>query len=235
MFKSTASYPEQAIVLIFDLEGFSKFFSQPDVHDYVPKYLNTVLNVMDIIINGGEVSYMDFSNEEIEKKKNILKALPKPIHTKFLGDGMLYIWKYHDFEKKDLTQLLNRLFNLKINFQKVNAKSSEEVPVIDIPQRIRFGISAGSVYKLTYTSSRKEEYISYSINLASRLQIYCRELGFVASARLNAPLENLSASKYKKVIATQLKGFPSEIVIVDENEYLMLSQQIKDSLFEELP
>lgn len=30
-FKNKGSYPEQAIVMIFDLEGFSKFFSQPDV------------------------------------------------------------------------------------------------------------------------------------------------------------------------------------------------------------
>lgn len=148
---------------------------------------------------------------------------------------MLYIWKYSDFEKKDITQLLNRLWNLKINFDNVNSKSSEDVPVVDIPQRIRFGISAGSVYKLTYTASKKEEFIGYSINLASRLQNYCGELGFIASARLNAPHKTLSDAKYKRVIATKIKGFPREIVIVDEGEYNSLNGEIKSELFAELP
>jgi hypothetical protein len=233
MFKPKASFPEQAIVLMFDLEGFSKFFSQPDVDTYVPKYLNNVLEALDIVINGGEAYYID--SEEDDLKKDNYPPLPKPIHTKFLGDGMLYIWKYHDFEKKEITALLNRLWNLKINFANVNKKTSEDVPVIDIPQRIRFGISAGSVYKLTYNSSKKEEFIGYSINLASRLQSYCRELGFVASARLNAPHKTLSDSKYKRVIATQIKGFPREIVIVDEEEYNSLSYNLRIELFEELP
>ncbi len=39
-FKKYAGNPEQAFVLVFDLEGFSKFFSQPDVYYYVAKYLN---------------------------------------------------------------------------------------------------------------------------------------------------------------------------------------------------
>ena len=41
-FKPTASLPEKALIMLFDLQGFSKFFNQPDVNDYVPKYLNVI-------------------------------------------------------------------------------------------------------------------------------------------------------------------------------------------------
>jgi hypothetical protein len=234
MFKSTASYPEEAIVLIFDLEGFSSFFSQPDVHNSVPRYLNTVLDALSIVICGGECYYVDFDEEQLSKKENIYSPLPSPIHQKFLGDGMLYIWRYNDFDKNDIADLLIRLWNLKINFREVNFKYSEDVPVIDIPQKIRFGVSAGSVYKLTYTQSGKDEFIGFSINLGYRLQNYCRELGYIASARLNVPNQRLSKSKYKKVIAIKLKGFPREIVIVNEEEFNYLKPKTKKELFEEL-
>jgi class 3 adenylate cyclase len=212
MFKQSASHPEQAIVMIFDLEGFSKFFSQPDVQSYVPKYLNTVLEAVEIVVSGGNAYYLNEPNFEGLLTEN-LDPLPKPIHKKFLGDGMLYIWKYHDFNAAAKRSLLNSLFNLQLHFSRINLKVAEEVPVIDIPKRVRFGIAAGSVYKLTYASGRKDEYIGYSINLASRLQTYCREIGFIASARINAPHQKLAESKYIRVIATKLRGFPNEIVI----------------------
>lgn len=74
-FKPTASYPEQAIVLVFDLEGFSKFFSQPDVQEYVPKFINIILQTMNVILNGGK-SFWDDKTKEYD-------SLPKHIHSKF--------------------------------------------------------------------------------------------------------------------------------------------------------
>ncbi len=58
--------------------------------------------------------------------------------------------------------------------------------------------------------------------------------GYDASARLNVPNQRLSKSKYKKVIAIKLKGFPREIVIVNEEEFNSLKPKIKKELFEEL-
>ena len=225
-FASTASLPQQGLVLIFDLEGFSNFFAQPDVQDYVPKYLNHIIEAISQIIYGGK-SYWRDSPEN-------MTPLPKPIHWKFLGDGLLVIWKYKDFTNTNLTTLFNRVWNLKTYFAKVNMLASENVPVIDIPQRIRFGIAAGTIYKLTYQLTKTEEYIGYSINLASRLQNYCGDLGFIASARVNPPPANIKKNGYIKVIATKIKGFPREIVIVDKDEYDSLDNSIKNELFENL-
>lgn len=231
IFKSSASYPEHALVVMFDLEEFSKFFSQPDVQMYVPKYLNSILNCMNIIIYGGEAYW--YRDEKDEPTK--YNALPIPLHIKFLGDGMLYIWKFNDFKKDNIVEFINRLWNLKISFDDVVEKCSEDVPVIDIPKNIRFGISAGSVYKLTYQNSKRDEYIGYSINLASRLQNYCKELGFIVSGRVTTPKKLMDENKYTKAVASKLEGFPNEIVYVDSSEFDLLDESLKSRLFVILP
>jgi hypothetical protein len=163
-----------------------------------------------------------------------LTPLQPPIHQKFLGDGALYIWNLNDLGPTKVVNLANRLWNLKSKFKNVLSACSDEVPVVDLPDKIRFGLSAGSVYKLTYLSSNQTEYIGYPINLASRLQGYCRDLGFIASARLNLPEKTLTDNGYIRVIAKDLKGFPREIVIVDGAEYKKLDDTIREQLFENI-
>ena len=226
LFESTASYPEKGLVMIFDLEGFSKFFAQPDVQDYVPKYLNHIIDAVRICIEGGNSYWIP--------NVKYVSPLPKPIHWKFLGDGLLIIWKFNDFTDTKLKLLFNRFWILKNSFNKINTKTSNDVPVVDIPQRIRFGLASGNIFKLNYQITKDEEYIGYSINLASRLQSYCRELGFIASARINPSKETLNESSYIKVIASKIKGFPKEIVIVDKDEYNNLPEDIRNDLFEEI-
>lgn len=212
--------------MIFDLEGFSKFFSQPDVQDYVSKYINIVLEAVEVTYKGGTAYW-----NPKENTPNVYTKLPAPIHSKFLGDGGLYIWRYKDFNHTQIVYLVNRLYNLRLKFNEVVKKAMEEVPVVDIPKNIRFGISAGSVYKLNYTTNNREEYIGYSINLASRLQSYCREIGFIMSGRLNIKTNELEKNKYVKKVATSIKGFPQEIVIVDKASIENLEVELRDSLF----
>jgi class 3 adenylate cyclase len=105
---------------------------------------------------------------------------------------------------------------------------------VEVPRRIRFGLARGTVYKLMGQRQEKNEYIGFCINLASRLQRYCPELGFIASARLGLPKATLDKHRYRRVIATKLRGFPKEVVIVDKMEYQQLDQAVKDRLFEEI-
>jgi len=226
-FKPNASPAEKAIVLIFDLEGFSKFFSQPDVHEYVPKFLNYVIREIDDTIKGKKPHWaVDIDENQLEIPK-----LPELLHSKFLGDGALYIWRYNDFTEKQRLDLMSTFWLLKLKFKRIVSRASELIPFIDIPRKIRFGISAGSVYKLTYHDSNREEYIGYSINLASRLQSYSRDIGFIVSGRLDIKSSELKGSQYIKIIATKIKGFPQEIVIIDQAEYDELDQSTKHHLF----
>lgn len=232
VFASAHPAPRNAIALIFDLEGFSGFFNQPDVHDYLPVFINRIFGAVDICISGG-LKYWE--REPVE----ISPLLVQLVHMKFMGDGGLYVFLPHQnetaFRGDTIRALLNRIWNLKSSFDVVLEKCADEIPVMDLPQRIRFGVSRGSVLELHREDGGPSEYVGFCINLASRLQRYCPELGFLGSARLGLPERDLRKHDYMKVVATKIKGFTKEIVIVDKEEFEALPTAIAEDLFERLP
>jgi len=226
-FTGRASHPKNAVALLYDLEGFSQFFNQPDVQDYVPVFLNHISAAMGVCLFGGTEYWTD---------NMTLRPLEVQVaHEKFTGDGALYILLPEagesDFPSSTLPNLCNRLWNLKQHFGNVVKRCLEDVPVVQVPRSIRFGLSRGSVFELRKPGTTATEYIGFCINLASRLQKYCRELGFIASARLMLPDDIITAHDYVKVVATQINGFANEIVLVDRDEYVELSDERRDSLF----
>lgn len=225
-FDATASRPKHAVALIYDLEGFSRFFNQPDVQDYVPQFLNTVNRALSTMFAGGKEPW---------KNEAALSPLQlQPAHYKFLGDGGLCLWVERADQKITtpfVTILCNRLWNMQKNFGAILKSSHDHVPVVDVPKRIRFGIARGTVYELRQKGSKHREYIGFCINLASRLQKYCPELGFMASARIGINEEQLHKNGYVRVVAKAIRGFPQEIVIVDKDEYEALSDDVRDQFF----
>ena len=229
-FNETPPYSEQAIIMIYDLDGFSAFVNQPDAHNYVSTFLNVVYEAMNIIIDGG-FAYWDKINKEPDGTAVKYHPLPKPIHSKFLGDGALYIWKHQDFKHYNIIPLVNRLFNLRDYFPQIITKAADSIPIVALPVNIRFGITAGSVYKLTYNDNSGEEYVGHCINLASRLQNYCREIGFIISGRLNIKKTDIEKYEYTKQVATNLKGFQPETVLIDKKGFNKLNPMVRSSLF----
>ncbi len=231
MFDPKASIAKRGIALVYDLEGFSAFFNQPDMQDYVPKFINHVSQAVSQVIFGGEAYWLPFKNKSES-------ALLAPVHEKYLGDGCLYIWSFSDDAPRELREfevyLCNRLWNLKNRFEEVQKRSLIDVPVVELPKRIRFGLASGTIYELTTQKSRHTEYIGFCVNLASRLQKYCPPLGFIASARLAIPEKMLKEHGYIRVVATKLRGFPKEIVFVDKNEYAALEKPLRKELFAEI-
>ncbi len=221
-FAPEASPPTKAVVVMADLEGFSRFFSQPDVHLYVPRFLNHIFSALNLSFEGGVIPWLG--------KKKAIPGFPAPIHSKFQGDGALYIWERN--EELNMAELFCMLALFQSDYEKIIAKCIEDLPVADVPGRIRFGIAAGSVYKLTYEDGSGSEYIGYAINLASRLQKYCRELGFISSARVDLSAKLLKDLGVVRVVAKELKGFPREIVLVNKLEFDALDEARKTSLFE---
>jgi class 3 adenylate cyclase len=222
-FESKASPPQNGVALIYDLEGFSMFFNQPDVQEYVPKYFNHVSKAMSHVIYGGETYFTD----------EIVEPLLAPRHEKFLGDGALYVWAIaEEDDVADFTiRLCNRLWHVKNKFHEVVKRAADDVPVYEVPRKIRFGLARGTVYELK-KGDGESEFIGFCLNLASRLQNYCPQLGFIASARLGIPQAVLDEYDYIKVVATQIKGFPKEIVLVDNDEFQGLDEKLRSDLFE---
>jgi class 3 adenylate cyclase len=227
-FDSTASHPKHGIAMIYDLEGFSRFFNQPDVQDYVPKFLNLVSEALSIAIYGGKAYWLPAAEN--------LSPLPiAPVREKFLGDGAMYIWIETNAEPLSasfVATLCNRLWNLKKFFPTLLKTAFDQLPVVDLPTRVRFGIARGTIYELSRKDALTTEYIGFCLNLASRLQKYCPALDFIASARIGLSQERLDKHGYLRVVATRIKGFPREIVIVDKTEWNGLDPAARDELFE---
>ena len=227
-FDSVASRPKHGLAVVYDLEGFSQFFNQPDVQDYVPKFINIVSEAVSISLFGGDAYWLNRADKTVD-------PLNPPIHEKFLGDGALYLWLHSEQSPVDtefVVGLCNNLWNLKIRFDRVVQRAYDELPVVDLPKRIRFGVARGTIYELRRRGTKQHEYIGFCLNLASRLQKYCPELGFIASARVGLPRAQLEAHKYTRVVAKSIKGFPREVVLVDSDEYEQLSDARRDELFE---
>jgi class 3 adenylate cyclase len=226
-FTGKASYPKNAVALLYDLEGFSRFFVQPDAQDYVPTFLNLVSEAIGVNLFGGKAYWAH--NATIDPLKL------EVAHEKFTGDGALYILLppdgSSDFPPGTLQHLCNRVWTLKNRFEVVVNRALEVVPVVEVPRKIRFGLSRGSVYELQTQGTTASEYMGFSINLASRLQKYCPELGFIASARLMLADREIAKHGFMKIVATQLRGFADEIVVIDRLEYEALSDEIRNRLF----
>jgi class 3 adenylate cyclase len=229
-FKAQASPPINAVAVIFDLEGFSRFFNQPDAQIYVGAFINRVFGAVEKAIVGGPVFW---------KPSEIIDSLPVTVaQAKFMGDGMLYVLTpplgKDRIQEGTIVALTNRLWNLKMHYPRLLEKCADEVPVVDLPPRIRFGLARGTVYELLSARNGEKEYIGFPLNLASRLQRYCPDLAFIASARLGLPKEKLEQHGYSRVVATQIKGFPKEAVIVDKNEFKGLDPAVRDALFDQV-
>lgn len=233
-FKPKASFPRYSLVLIFDIEGFSNFFSQPDVEHFVPRFLNHTFRFVASAIHGGPAPHVSRDEDE-SVLGNDWAALPAPVHSKFMGDGALYIWEIgkdtHGMKAFQIQELFSRLSVLRKAFPQYVDRWSEDIPLTNLPFNIRFGLSAGTIYRLNYAYHARSEYMGYAINLASRLQKYCPEIGFIASARVEIPTDRLKSLGYIKLVARKLKGFPREVVIVRESSYEKLSQDRQQELF----
>jgi class 3 adenylate cyclase len=229
-FEPRAIHMKSAIVMIYDIGGFSAFANHPDVQGrnaYVPAFLNRVSEALSIVFSGKEEYWLDSPDD--------FAPIRQPVHEKFLGDGALYVWTSSPdagpAETEFALVLCNRLWNLKDKFARIAEITRADVPVADLPQCIRFGITRGTVYELTDAATKRREYIGTCINLASRLQNYCPGLGFLASAHLGFTEAQLKEYGYMQVVGTSIKGFPNEILLVDKRDYRGLPARTRKKLF----
>ncbi len=241
-----------SLVLFFDLEDYSKFMlaaktklEPAALKAQLDSYLNHIFAALNICFHGGDVKDWDpywLTNSEkkswqidSDQNGNRYHGFAEPNHFKFQGDGALYVWETPTSRS---TVLIERLLGLRINFSKIMDKWLEKTQLpFDVfkalPANIRFGLSAGTLTKLAYwnnpdnTASAKEylEYVGYDVNLAARLQGYCKRednnngIGFIASDRISISPEDIRKNGLRKVTAVSLKGCSHEDVLVVESEY----------------
>ena len=131
-----------------------------------------------------------------------------------------------------MPHLIKLLWLFQDSFPKVIQSISKNIPLLNLPNRIRFGIAGGSVHRFEFKFAKGFEYVGYPINLACRLQNYADELTFLVSARSGARPRLVG---FQRVIARKLKGFPNELVYVMKTELSSMNDKRKISHFETPP
>jgi hypothetical protein len=84
-FDSSSSSGKRAIVVSFDLCGFSDFCDHPEAYPVLPKFISAVFNELDSVLMGSIEEFW----EGIDPKNS---RAPSPHFMKYTGDGALMIW-----------------------------------------------------------------------------------------------------------------------------------------------
>lgn len=236
-FTGDVSGPISSIATIFDFQGFTDFITHLNQVQRVPQVLQFAFAIVAEQFGLGDV-------EQILSTKEFRFPLldRDPIHVKFLGDGLLIIWTAEDSKQlsRMFAELLTVASMIKREFPARMAALEGGTGWSHRIDHIRFGIAAGDVYQLSYGGDvRENEFVGVPINLAARLQAYCRELGLVAS--LSSPSEadivneeDIAEEGFMFARAKALKGFKSpEPVIVEHRAYWGLDPEVRERLFVE--
>lgn len=146
----------EALAAIFDLEGFTPFCNQTDPHLVVPKYLKAFLNwIFKGIFEG------------LIKKENDDEVVlaPLPFYAKFLGDGILFLWKVKGLSIEEKASLVSTLFEICVDYQNRFYPDIRK-RVSKAPSVLRCGIARGLITPI----GDNKDYVGFCINLAARLQ-----------------------------------------------------------------
>lgn len=202
------------IVAVLDLEGFTNFFSKasPNQNIIIASYISAFL------------SWLNFKLDLEEKR------IPKPRLSKFLGDGVLYVWETKEGKRGQIAlDLLNFCWNMtrggdryEISFlPKFISQLGHKWPSCEYPKHLKAGISTGPAVKYTWRS-HPPEYVAESINIATRLCGVHAELYFIAHSDLLLDDEIMTTFKYveKQIKSGVVKGIDKPLaVFIDEDDF----------------
>ncbi len=194
------------VVAIFDLMGFTRFFHSISVNKEL---------VVTSFING--LLYW-FSYRFKEDKW-------WPIFSKFMGDGVLMVWELgrQKLSNVDIIAIMNLCWNI------VSARDSYEdefLPEfnkkigarwrIKYPKQLKVGLSLGHAVRYTRDNERTD-YISESINIASRLVKFDRKIPFIAHSDIVLGSGPKKHNYIEKSI--RLRGIEDICIYVDKEDF----------------
>ena len=208
----------QALAAIFDLEGFTAFFNQPDPHLVVPEYMYL---------------FLDWFFDEIaesfvfdENKYRIAIYGSFPFFAKFLGDGVLFLWNTDEWHggKTGMGNIVLSLLQICKAYE--DYFLPENGPKFTKPpSRLRVGIARGQVL----TVGDGNDFVGQCINIASRLQKLSQLTYAISRRGLN--LEECFGRTTRRDFLLKkvtLRGIgEDEVVIIDKLEYQNLPNDEK--------
>src|ERR1700722_2203099 len=205
-FDAEKSEAKHAIVVSFDLSGFSAFCNHPDTHASIPKFVSNLFSELNRFLMGTFQGL--WASERSQNGK--LKA---PDFIKYTGDGALMIWlanNEREFSERFRTDLVIAMHALQSRIAAVVPEWEKQWLITNLPKHARFGISKGLVYALrppsdTFIPNDPCDYVGYCINLAVRLQDHCREVGFLVHETVHPKIPGLVFLKAKGMKGAQVE------------------------------
>lgn len=203
-FDANSTKARRAVVVSFDLCGFSTFCKHPEAHAILPKFISGVFEQFNAVLRKFFQQHMD------------------PDFIKYTGDGAIIIWFLaEDSEERQVycTAIVAAMRKFQSRLTEIIPKWEIDWQIDRLPQPARFGIATGLVYPLRCPDTGKEiDYAGYCINLAVRLQDHFPEVGFVIHELVFPKLEGLM-----KYIAHGMKGTLSEPVLIFYTDFPAVS------------
>lgn len=201
--------------VMFDLEGFTNFCKQIDPQLAVPEYLSEFLKW---IFKRVKEELIDTKHEE-----GYEVYAPFPFLSKFLGDGILFLWDTENMEENEITNIVVSMLNI---CEEYSSKFYPEVSnrIIDAPKKLRCGIARGAIYSV----GNGEDFVGPCINMSARLQ-KLSTLGFCFSRRGINP-SSMTAKFEEKFITKKvnIRGIgENEIVCILKSQFENLTAEEK--------
>lgn len=209
------------VVAIFDLEGFTNFFDSASINKNI---------IVASYVNG----FLSWLNYRLD-----LAQLPSPKLSKFLGDGVLYIW---ETEKQKITSVIAiALMNACWNTVRGRDRYEKEfLPQFinqvgkkwdcEYQKHLRVSLATGHAVKYVQ-GNRSVEYVSECINVASHLLKIHPEVYFIAHSDLVLG-EEPSEHNYVEKRIREIRGIDRSIcVFIDEDDFVSIKDK---SIFEDI-
>ena len=214
------------------MEGFTDFCKQVDPQLSVPSFLNDFMNWL----------YGEINKEVLADEKDDIAILwsELPFFSKFLGDGILFLWNINSKEISNQVEKSNINTNKQVQTLACNIIISLDIicnsysdfvetelskKYVNPPPKLRCGISRGSVLSI----GDGLDYVGPCINIASRLQ-KLHGLKFCFQKRgvdIEIGMTNSMKKKYlsKRV---EIRGIgENELVYVRKDEFKKLNENDK--------
>ena len=154
---SLPSREVEAIAVVFDLAGFTRFCNQVDPHLAVPSYLSRFLDWLFNKVKEGITT-------EIYSDRTALWA-ELPISVKFLGDGALFLWDTRNMNEYLICSIVTTLYEIGVAYRQEFYPEIKKA-VNNPPNILRCGMARGRVFSV----GNGRDYVGHCINTASRLQ-----------------------------------------------------------------
>ena len=219
----------EVLSVSFDLEGFTTFTKQVDPHLTIPNFISDFFNWL---FNNIKYSMRD------QEQENILWA-ELPFFSKFMGDGVLFLWKI-DLDKiaqvdkhlssdqlqklllEFLSNVITSMFDICRGYQ--HFLKSVKTNYVEPPSKLRCGIARGSVFPI----GSGLDFVGPCINISTRLQ-KMSDLSFAFSARgvdLNVFHPSYHEVFVKKQVAIRGIGY-NELIYISREEFDKLPGDLK--------